>query len=153
MSCLFLLCREFLLWLSRLWTWLGPMMMCVLSLTLLNGLRICCCCELWCRLQTQLTSHIAVAVVLAGSYSSDSTPSLETSIYCRCGSEKKKRNNMCEHPFPKRAIMSTTCFIIHGSKYHVVLFVVYSDDHRWTFLCISKDLVENCKTTNLIVAC
>ena len=55
MSCLFLLCREFLLCLSRLWTWLGPMRMCVLSLTLLNGLRIRCCCELWCRLQTQLT--------------------------------------------------------------------------------------------------
>ena len=38
------------------------------------------CCELWCRLQTWLRSRVAVA--LAGSYSSDSTPSLGTSL-CR----------------------------------------------------------------------
>uniref|UniRef100_A0A8D1UWZ7 Galanin-like peptide n=1 Tax=Sus scrofa TaxID=9823 RepID=A0A8D1UWZ7_PIG len=33
------------------------------SLALLSGLRIQCCCELWCRLQMWLGSHIAVAVV------------------------------------------------------------------------------------------
>ena len=32
---------------------------------------------------------MAVAVASASSCSSDSTPSLETSIYCRCGPKKK----------------------------------------------------------------
>ena len=35
--------------------------------------------ELWCRSQTRLRSHIAVAVAVAGSHSSDLTPSLGTS--------------------------------------------------------------------------
>ena len=39
------------------------------SLTLLSGLRIQHCRKLWYRLQMQLGSGIAVAVVLAGSYS------------------------------------------------------------------------------------
>ena len=34
----------------------------VQSLALLSGLRIWRCCELWCRLQTQLRSCIAVAL-------------------------------------------------------------------------------------------
>ena len=37
------------------------------SLALLSGLRILHCCELWCGLQMWLGSHIAVAVVEAGS--------------------------------------------------------------------------------------
>ena len=39
----------------------------------------------------QLSFCIAVAVVQAGSYNSDSTPSPGTSICCRCGPEKQKR--------------------------------------------------------------
>ena len=35
----------------------------VKSLVLLSGLRIWCCHELWCRLQMQLGSHVAVALV------------------------------------------------------------------------------------------
>ena len=35
------------------------------SVALLSGLRIRCCPELWCRLQMQLTSCIAVAVALS----------------------------------------------------------------------------------------
>ena len=34
----------------------------VWSLASLSGLRIWSCCELWCRLQTRLWSHIAVAL-------------------------------------------------------------------------------------------
>ena len=49
-----------------------------------------CCCELWCRLQTQLGRGIAKAVGQAGSYNSDSTPSLTTSI-CHRDSHKKKK--------------------------------------------------------------
>ena len=43
---------------------------------LLNGL-IQRCHELWCRLKKWFGSHIAVAVVQAGSYSADSAPTLE----------------------------------------------------------------------------
>ena len=35
----------------------------VQSLTLLSGLRIWCCCELWCASQICLKSGVAVAVV------------------------------------------------------------------------------------------
>ena len=42
---------------------LGTMRLQVQSLASLSGLRIRCCRELWCRLQTRLRSGIAVAVV------------------------------------------------------------------------------------------
>ena len=48
--------------------------------------------ELWCWLPTQLGSGVAVAVTLAGGCSSDSTPSLGTSICHRCGPKKRKQN-------------------------------------------------------------
>ena len=41
---------------------LGTMGLQVRSLASLTGLRIRCCCELWCSLQTQLGSGIAEAV-------------------------------------------------------------------------------------------
>ena len=47
-------------------------------------LRIWHCCEIWCRLQMQLGSWVAVAVVHASCYSSDLTPSLGTSIGHKC---------------------------------------------------------------------
>ena len=47
---------------------------------LAQGLRIQCCCELWCRSQMQLGSGITVAVAVADSCSSDWTPSLGTSV-------------------------------------------------------------------------
>ena len=39
----------------------------------------------------QLGSGVSVAVFVAGSCSSDWTPSLGTSICCRCGREKKRK--------------------------------------------------------------
>ena len=45
------------------WIRLGTMRMQVRSLASLSGLRIRCCHELWCRLQMQLGSWVAVAVV------------------------------------------------------------------------------------------
>ena len=71
---------------------LGTMRLCVLSLALLGGLRIQRCRELWCRLQMQLGSDVAVAMVQAGSYSSNWTLSLGTSICCGYGPEKTKIN-------------------------------------------------------------
>ena len=62
----------------------------VQSLAPLSGLRIQHCGEPWCRSQTRLRSCIAVAVVEAGSCSSDWTPSLGTSMCRRCGPKNKK---------------------------------------------------------------
>ena len=61
------------------------------SLASPSGLRIWRCCELWYRTQTRLRSGVAVAVVKAGSYSSDQTPSLGTSICFGCSLKKTKR--------------------------------------------------------------
>ena len=87
---------EFLLWLSdkkKNKTWLVAMRMRVRSLASLSGWRIGHCHELWCRSQTQLGSHVSVAVVEAGGCSSEVTPSLGTSICCRCGPKKTKNKN------------------------------------------------------------
>ena len=60
---------------------------------LIPGLALCVKdpALLWCRLQTRLGSHVAVAVAWASSYSSDSTPSLGTSICHECGPKKTKK--------------------------------------------------------------
>ena len=60
----------------------------VRSLASLSGSGICRCHELWCRLQKQLRSFVAVAVTV--SCSPDSTPSLGTSICYRSSPKKKK---------------------------------------------------------------
>ena len=65
----------------------------VRSLALLSMLRIRHCHELWCRWQMWLGSRIAVAVVYAGSCSSNLTPSPGTSTCHVCSLKKtnKKR--------------------------------------------------------------
>ena len=68
------------------------MKMQVQSLASLSGLRIRSCYELWCRSQTWLGSQVTVAMAQAYSYSSDSTPSLGTSICFECGPKKQKTN-------------------------------------------------------------
>ena len=57
------------------------MRMQVQSLALTSGLRIQHCHELWCGSKVQLGSCIAMAVVQARGWRSDSTPSLGTSVY------------------------------------------------------------------------
>ena len=58
-----------------------------------SGLRIWHCHELWCGLQTWLRSlvAVAVAVAVAGSCSSDSTPSLGTSICHKSSPRNRKK--------------------------------------------------------------
>ena len=68
---------------------LGTMRLWVQFLASLSGLRIWHWRELRCRLQMQLGSGVAVAV--AGSYSSNWTPSLGTSICCGHGPKKDKK--------------------------------------------------------------
>ena len=87
-------CKEFLLWLSRLRIQLESMRMWVQSLALLSGLRILCCRELWHRSQMWFGFGIAVAVVSAGSCSSNLTLSLGTRICLTCSPKKKKRRRM-----------------------------------------------------------
>ena len=74
---------------------LGTVRLQVPSLDSLSGLRIQRCRALWCRSQTWLGYGIAVALVQAGSNSSDWTPSLGTFMCLRCGpkrtKEKKKK--------------------------------------------------------------
>ena len=50
-------------WLNGLGTQLASVRMRVRSLASLSGLRIQPCHELWCRSQTQLGSHVIVAVM------------------------------------------------------------------------------------------
>ena len=70
----------------------------VQPLASLSALRIQCCHELRCRLQMQLGSGIGVAVVEAGSCSSNLIPSLGTSI-CRRDSTKSKKQNKTKKTF------------------------------------------------------
>ena len=67
-----------------------------LILASLTELGIWCCCELWCRLQTQLGSHIAVAVVEASSCSSCLTPSPGTCVYLRYSPKEGKKKELCK---------------------------------------------------------
>ena len=60
-------------------------------------LRIPHCWELWCRSKVQVGPGMAVAVALAGGYSSDSTPSLGVSIYHGFGPKKTKKKKKKKH--------------------------------------------------------
>ena len=72
---------------------LGTKRLRVRSLALFSGLRIRCCRELWCRWQMRLGSGVAVAVAMvqAGSCSSDETTSLGTSMCHGCGPKRTKK--------------------------------------------------------------
>jgi len=86
----------------------------VRSLASLIGLRIQHCHEMWCRSQMQLGSCIAVAMAQAGSYSSDSTPSLGTSI---CLSVALKRDTHTQRkPLSKYRLAHRQCSV-SGSFY------------------------------------
>ena len=88
---------KFPLWLRGVRIRPVSMTMQVRSLAQLSGLRIPRCRELRCRSQIRLGSRVAVAVVSASSCSSDSTPSLRTSIGCRCGPKKQSKNKTNHH--------------------------------------------------------
>ena len=76
---------------------LGTMKLWVRSLASFSGLRILHCRELWCRLQTWLAWIWHCCGSWVGrqqqSNNSNSTPSLGTSICCRCDSKKTKDKN------------------------------------------------------------
>ena len=80
----------------------------VRSMASLSGLRIRCHCELWCRLQMQLGSGIVMAVVQAGSCSSNSTFSLGTSICCGCSPKTNKKKT------PKALLLKKVSHYLQG---------------------------------------
>ena len=92
--------------------WLVPMRTWVRSLALLSGLWIHHCHELWWRPHTRLRSGVAVAVVKAGRCSSDSTPSLGTSICRRCGPKKRPKLN-------KQQKKTSLRILAHGFVGHI----------------------------------
>ena len=116
------------------------------TLALLSGLRMRCCPELWCRLQTRLGSRIAVALVQAGGNSSDQTPSLRTSMCHGCGPRKdKKKKNCCHHNlipvFPSLCLIScqvlsfylcsvsSICLLHSVSTALLLTFIIFPQDH------------------------
>ena len=81
----------------------------VQSLVLLGGIRIQRCLELWCRLQTQLGSDVAVAVAQTGSCSSNLTPSLGISVRHRCGlKNKRKKKSFSLFPYLENPVLLHT---------------------------------------------
>ena len=82
-------------------------------LALLSGLRIQCYHELWCRLQTWLGSHVAVALAVASSCSSNSTLSLATSICHRCSPEKQKKKKKKEKKERKKRRLCLVLLFTH----------------------------------------
>ena len=106
------------------WIWLASMRTKVWSLALLSRLRIQRCHELWCRSQTRLGSDIAVTIVWVGAYSSDSTPSLRTSI---CHSVALKRQKTKKNLVTNNFTSYSTCghkIWIHRNK----VIMIYNDN-------------------------
>ena len=103
------------------------------SLASLSGLRIWYCHELWCRLQLRLRSGVAVAV--ASSCSSNSTPSLETSICLGCGPKKQKKKK-----FIHRQIYQNQQLWKEGRKCRILKMHLKLRDHQLnTILCIKRE--------------
>ena len=107
----------------RLWVW---------SLALLSGLRIQQCLELWCRSQMWFGSHVAVALVLAGGYSSHWTPSLGNSV-CH---ESSPRNGKTTRKKKRQKIMHIGVGTGQpvGLVWPTICFGTYSFTVTWSHL-------------------
>ena len=95
----------------------------VQSVSSLSGLRIQYCHELWCSLQMWLGSLIAVAVVEAGSCSSNLTSSLGTSI-CHNSKKTKTQNKT------KNLIDSINYYLIPLVKISHITIPGYKGDQK-----------------------
>ena len=78
----------------------------------LSGLRIQNCHDLWCRSQTWITSCPAVAVGKASGCSSDSNPSLGTSICYGYGLKKRAVCPVSKSPKVKPTLGSILIFLL-----------------------------------------
>ena len=82
----------------------------VRSLASLNGLWIWCCREM-CRSQTWLRSGVAMAVMYSGSYRSNWTPGLGTSMCHCCGPKKTKKKKKEKQRQLTGAVLSALRFL------------------------------------------
>ena len=104
------------------------MRMQVRSLASLSGLRIQCCHELQCRSQMRLD------LAVTSSYSSDLTPSLGTSICCRCVPKKQKKGGgglpiYTKFFFNVKCLANRKCLINISSGFFVFSF--FLGPHLW----------------------
>ena len=74
-------------------------------LALLSGSGVLCCHELWYSLQMQLGSSVAMAVARASSCSSNSAPSLGTSIWYECSPKNQNQ---------KKTWLANSCWLLAG---------------------------------------
>ena len=129
-------------WRSRNKIQLGTIRLWVQPLASLSGLRMQCCRQLWCRSQTWLGSDIAVAV--AGSRTSNQTPRLGTSIWCRCGpkkQKKKRKKKTRSSPQMTTVLMSTDLFYNYYwaqyfVKYEALFFIIANNLFKTSFKCL-----------------
>ena len=82
-----------------------------LVLASLGGVRIQCCCELWCRSLMPLRSGVAVAVAVAGSCSSHLTLTLGTSTCLGCGHKKQNKQTNKNKKTNKNLTSSLTMYL------------------------------------------
>ena len=111
---------------TRMWVW---------SLALLSGLRIRLSHELWCRSQTWLRSLIAVAVVVDGSCSSNSKPSLGIFMCHGCG--PKSKIDVYKYIYTHPHTHTCMCVVIQMSKYiswSSSTVLAHSSPNPWNFL-------------------
>ena len=88
---------------------------------------------LWCRLQTRLRSCVAVAVVEAGGYSSDWTPSLGTPYTVGVDLKQTNKNKQANKPVAHLILRQSPCLSSYISHKHPLL--IY-------FLSISSSCAE-----------
>ena len=124
------------------------MRMQVQSMALLSGLRIQDCHKLWCRSQTQLRSHIALAV--ASSCNSNSTPRFETSVWYRCSpNKKKKKKNVCVYICMYVCVYTFVCVSIYLCGMCIYVFV-YIYVCVCMCVCIYMTLLYSRKGQNIV---
>ena len=124
--------------------WLVSMRMQVQTLASLSGLRIWHCCDLRYRLQTWLRSGTAM---LASSCSSDSTPSLGTSI-CRGFSPKKDKTKTKTNPTNFGASKDTIKKVKRRPTEQKKIFVNHIHHNGLVPRILEKRILQNNKKTN-----
>lgn len=91
-------------------------------MTLISGLRTCLYRKLLCRLQIQLGSCLAVAVVQKGSCSPNLTPSQGNSICHTYGPKKREKEK--EIFYISRKVFFLRIFFLRFLKFVVILFEI-----------------------------
>ena len=123
----------------------------VQSLASLNGLGIQHCCKLQPRLHMWLKSGIAVAVVQAGSCSSDLTPHLRRSICHKCGPKKKFFFNASQSSrltlSPSVLLLKATFVEVRGGEHFCQVLSMQTYMHSF-FLGVT--LKRNLKVSKLL---